>query len=465
MSSTSDDDEAVDFSRDVRFADGETCLSPLKNHVLHRAIVRDDLALATAGCRPGWRMVVFEETGKAYAVPEGRLVKWKGYRERILGASAKTAEKRERWCVWRAEIWVEGLFSMLFWALGFLESAAREQPAGTRLLIDWTDERITFHPTAGTAGAADNCWLAFFEQPPPLREQDAAAGPSAPPPPSAPPALWVTTRFGPPWFAKFGEFRGADTGTTDEHKAGGRLDEAAASEGRRVVSRWIKVSRPIAERVDEAAARLLGPLPRRAWLAVHIRRTDKVAQCPANAVSLDSLVSQSAAFCEALGCSAVLLCSDDEQLKRSVASRLTSLGLQVATHDALLSTRRNQPSHKDSRLDRRRNAEDCLLEVLLMARCYALLSTWSNVSVAAVYFSPPGYRFFMFGDAVPPRAPSTPPEARGTVAGAGRPESSDAGRTGRALVRLVDRDEFCALSPLRFSARGEWRGWRRAAIR
>merc|ERR1712060_232368 len=47
---------------------------------------------------------------------------------------------------------------------------------------------------------------------------------------------------------------------------------------------------------------------------------------------------------------------------------------------------------------------DVLVEALLMARCGALLSTYSNVSVAAVYFSSPGYRHFMFGD-VPPSKP------------------------------------------------------------
>ncbi|CAL1134034.1 unnamed protein product, partial [Cladocopium goreaui] len=45
--------------------------------------------------------------------------------------------------------------------------------------------------------------------------------------------------------------------------------------------------------------------------------------------------------------------------------------------------------------------QDVLVEVLLMSRCDALLSTYSNVSVAAIYFSQPGYRFFLFGDTAP----------------------------------------------------------------
>ncbi|CAE8739730.1 unnamed protein product, partial [Polarella glacialis] len=74
-------------------------------------------------------------------------------------------------------------------------------------------------------------------------------------------------------------------------------------------------------------------------------------------------------------------------------------GLRTAAYNALLSE--GGPSHKDEGLDRRQNAEDVLLEVLLMSGCGALLSTYSNVSVAAIYFAEPGFRFFMFGDSPP----------------------------------------------------------------
>ena len=53
-------------------------------------------------------------------------------------------------------------------------------------------------------------------------------------------------------------------------------------------------------------------------------------------------------------------------------------------------------AHKDPALDRRRNAHDCLLEVLLMARCAGIVCTLSNVSVAAVFLAPEGYRHYLF---------------------------------------------------------------------
>ena len=121
-------------------------------------------------------------------------------------------------------------------------------------------------------------------------------------------------------------------------------------------------------------------------------------------------------FCSSLGCGGVLLCTDDPDLKEQLRERLEAGGLRVASHDALLSSKKNTPSHKDISLDRRLNAEDVLVEALLMSRCHALLSTWSNVSVAAVYFAPPGYAHFLFGDAPPPRSPSRVSGSLGTPA-------------------------------------------------
>ena len=97
-----------------------------------------------------------------------------------------------------------------------------------------------------------------------------------------------------------------------------------------------------------------------------------------------------------------------------VVELLRAAGVAVAMlQGAPLSKGRNQPSHKDEELDRRANAEDCLVEVLVMSKCDALLCSWSNVSVAVVYFAREGFPWFMFGDRVPEavqqeRAPPTP---------------------------------------------------------
>merc|ERR1712060_950416 len=119
-----------------------------------------------------------------------------------------------------------------------------------------------------------------------------------------------------------------------------------------------------------------------------IRRTDKLEQCKSNRIECKELVAQIVAFCNALCCHGVFLCTDDSSMKCSLERELSNVGLKVAVHAALLSGG-NQPSHKDETLDRRQNAKDVLVEALLMARCGALLSTYSNVSVAAVYFSSP----------------------------------------------------------------------------
>ena len=202
------------------------------------------------------------------------------------------------------------------------------------------------------------------------------------------------------------------------------MDAAAARAGREAVQRWLRVRPHIADRAAAAFERQLDPTVR--WLAVHLRRTDKllcVSATASNRVGRAAIGAECRRFCAALGCGGVFLCTDDAQLKREVASDLangprTRVGgvggaagrpLRVATLPAVLSTRRHQASHKDHRLDRRQNAEDCLVEVLLMARCAALLSTWSNVSVAAVYFAPADapYPHYMFGD-LPPPTPALP---------------------------------------------------------
>jgi hypothetical protein len=121
-----------------------------------------------------------------------------------------------------------------------------------------------------------------------------------------------------------------------------------------------------------------------------------------------ALVRHIHGFCAGLGCSGVLLCSDDGPLKHRLASAIRSLGLRVAQVEVPLSLSA-LPAHLDPVLDARANAEDVLVEVLLMAeRCRSLLSTWSNVSTAAVFFSPPGYSHAMFGDAPPLPSPRRP---------------------------------------------------------
>lgn len=379
-------------------SDGAHVLAPVKDHELERGMITDTVG----GNTPAFhRWVTFAGTGETLAVPEDKLVAWDGYMDRV-GSEASSSLDCQDVSIWRSEISVEGFWSLTFWALGFLETEHCARPAA-RLLIDWTDDRILFHAasTSRSQTVPANCWSSFFEQP--LTQPTAAT-------PRQPGRLSVVTRFGPPWFHKLGRFRGADEGG-DEQDAGkgGRLDAATADEGRAAFGRWLRVRRHVAERAAAAAESTFGKDGESLrWLAVHIRRTDKLAQCKGNHIGKSSLVAQALAFCTALGCGGIFLCSDDAAYKQAVASALVSVGgVRVATHAALLSSRK-KPSHKDSRLDRRLNAEDCLIETLLMGQhCMALLSTWSNVSVAAVYLSPPGYRHFLFGDA-PPRTTSAP---------------------------------------------------------
>ena len=419
------DDDDLQLSNDAPIPDGIRVFFQNSDHQLLLGIVNDVRAKLYPTLPSDNRLVVAEASGQSFAVPEGHLVPFEGYSRRLLDgcAPADTVNPIDPHplSIWRAEIWVEGLFSMCFWALGFLEFESRRRPTD-RLLIDWTDERITFFPTDGRTGAPANCWNTFFEQPPlppssssppvpirPSSEQDPvgrAAGTGN---------LTMVCRFGPPYFCKLGEFKGADQGgggTGAKEITGGRLDEAAAAAGRASFARWLRVRPALKARMQEVLRDKLQPLPDfegghrqggNGWLAVHVRQTDKLRQCLANRIGAGSLMAQVRIFCRALRLGGVFLCSDDAVLKATMQTELRAAGVQVATLEALLTARPNLPSHKPGNgvRDRRRNAEDCCVEALVMSKCDALLSTWSNVSVAAIYWSAPSYRHFMFGDQPP----------------------------------------------------------------
>eukprot|EP00439_Symbiodinium_sp_Y106_P082853 s4_g22.t1 len=382
-----------------RLGDGAEVLAPDKEHWLHRGQIVDEYAEGQT-LPPGYRVVELR-SGKAFALPEARLVPWRGYPQRLLaGCQGSSKQTPDLPCaVWRCEIWTEGLFSLLFWALGWLETEAAAASQATNLLIDWTDPRILLH--GGGERYANNAWNHFFEQPAgeglPEGSLEAA---------EAHGRLKIVVRFGMPWFKKFGEFRGADEGNGDvQGIRGGRLNEAAASAGRVAMRRWIRVRPSIRQRVEAWCDAQNEDVARS--LAVHIRRTDKLEQCRSNQWSEKELAMQIRTFCSSLALPCVFLCSDDVSLKGQLARQLGRDGLRVLSFEALLSSG-GLPSHKDEKLDRRQNAEDVLVEVLIMSRCAALLSTYSNVSVAAIYFSEPGFPFFMFDDALPEGSRATP---------------------------------------------------------
>ena len=398
------------------------------------------------------------------AQSEGRLLRLAGYMERLAlrapPPSSQTAKESPLFAavsdadggalplvsVWRAEVWWEGLFSVLFWALGFLESEALGGEGSlhgavpTHCYIDWTDERLCFHRSSRQA-APPNAWLSLFETPPPLRRsaggtsgssggggcgsdggtsRGSSSSCAALPPLSteafaaaaAAGRVRVSVCYGRPAFEKLGGLIGADR-IDDPAMRGGRLDDGTAARGRQAVSRWLRVRPPVLRRASWLQARQMAGLPMAQWLAVHVRRSDKLVQCPDNGLPVASVCAGVRAYCSALGCRGVFVCSCDAAFKAEVSAVLAGSGLAVASlEDATLPKDAALPPHMDGSLDVRQNAEDVLVEVLVMARCQALLCTWSHVSVGVVYFSPPGFRWFMFGETPPLAAPPPPPPPR-----------------------------------------------------
>ena len=424
-----------------------------------------------------------------YLADRALMVPWKGYLTRVLdgvaqgevngGAAApRVTSARMRslfYSCWRCDIAVEGLFSLVLWAVGFLEHEHRARP-DAQLLIDWTNPAIAFSAfdRKQRRDVHANLWNDFFEQPfvpPHIAVHDACGAPSLAEleraASSTPRRLRVVCHCGrPKYFAKFADFCGAqdrggnvvdDAGGTSVI-TGGRLNQKMVADGRRAFGQWLRPRPHIAARVAATVRERLrsGIVDR--WLAVHLRRTDKLQRCVPNRIPVESAAAQAAAFAAALECTGVLVCTDDAQFKSELVSSLSSRGLGVATISSVLSSQPGVPSHMAAGglVDRRRNAEDCLVETLVMAQCEAILASWSNVSVAAIFFSPPTCPHFMFGDAppvAPPRAialtPAQPmqpspqrerprqPEQRradagesGGTARSGQPPTAEAGTCG-----------------------------------
>jgi hypothetical protein len=414
--------EAAGIERLVAMRDYEV-LAPRKGHTLHRGkLVRSGMSPP----HPNWVMVEYYDTRKTFFVPPARILPWTGYAERVVGLAEDKARAVPptaiAMSIWRCELWTEGFFSVLFFTLGFLEAECQHGQAsglGTppqRILVDWTSDLILFHGGV----RSDNAWNHFFEQPPPPGQSASLPAPTSAAEVQAAAAagtLAIASRFGAPWFTKLGNFRGAEPEEGAKAGGGGRLDCATIREGRAAVQRWLVLKPPIRQRVATAAAQVFRTEGTR-WLAVHVRQTDKLKLEKSEKWQLQpaSVAAHAVATAAAMGCRGVFLASDDANFKASVGAELRRAGLEVGGLQSLLSSG-GLPAHKDPELDRRRNAEDCLVEVLLMARCDALLCTWSNVSVAV--------RFWASSDVLPTFHLDEPPPASVPTAMAGPDQSPD----------------------------------------
>ena len=298
-------------------------LAPRKGHTYHRG----NLHPTPQGIQPpskNWVVIEYEDTGSTVFCPPARVIPWHGYAERVVGQAIAAKKVRSlHVSVWRCELWTEGLFSCLFFALGFLQAeveagaASGLNVAPDRMLIDWTSELILCHG----GRQSDNAWNHFFEQPPPPKPpkkgaQQAAAVSAAEVEAAAEAGtLAVTARFGAPWFDKLGRFRGAEPveGGAADGAGGGRLDEATLREGRAAFKRWLRVRPAIQARVDATVRAVLRDGRAQRWLAVHVRQTDKLQLASPGKWVLDaaSVASHAAATATALRCDGVFIASDD----------------------------------------------------------------------------------------------------------------------------------------------------------
>lgn len=252
------------------------------------------------------------------------------------------------------------------------------------MYVDWSNPKLLYHGPEGEP----NLWNAFFRQP----AEAMGAGRTGLLRRMKLRQYIETTAYSP----VFGALKGVI-----ESYGGIPLENAKL--GRDLCARFVQLRRHFHERLLELAANFLPN--RHRWLAVHIRRGDKAIEAKVNFdLNDDSIMCRIVAQCRAWSCDGVFLCSDDAAMKeRLTASLQSGPGLAVCVYPTRGSATDGKGLHFDSTIDGYTKAEDVVVETLLMARhCSGLLSTYSNVSAAAVYLSPHGYPYTTFWDPVLP---------------------------------------------------------------
>mmetsp|Transcript_72882 Transcript_72882/g.202177 ORF Transcript_72882/g.202177 Transcript_72882/m.202177 type:complete len:550 (+) Transcript_72882:81-1730(+) len=276
-----------------------------------------------------------------------------------------------------------GLFSMFSLALGLAEHLLIQ---GWGLYVDWSHHSLLYKGPPNEP----NLWNALFRQPAEVAgfasSEDLAEA-------------VFNQRFHTVKATEFvfGEYRGV-------LESSGQIPPGLARRGRTLCRRIIRMSQPVAHRLATLGEMLLGG--GRRWLAVHVRRTDKVCEAASNLQLTDEDILQAIMRqCNRHATTGVFLCSDDSALKERIAARIPDLPgpqgttLAVSTYKAALSNSPGQAAHFDTSVDAYQKAEDVVMEAFLMARgCHALLSTFSNVSASVVYLSPDRYPFATFWD-------------------------------------------------------------------
>lgn len=400
-----------------------TVLAPRLSHVKDGVQPRNGrLYRGTVLTTDEEQVLVRLETNETVSVRSEELLQWKGYAAAVSSSGSDGGDDGMPASIgiWRCEMHSEGLFSAVFWALGFLEAELTGMnlfgagPAPSHVLVDWTDPQLPYH--GGRKYHPSNAWDAFFEPLPSMavaedidEEADATHNVhSRKRPPTSAAAiemaarsgrLVVTTLWG--TYRKLANFRGAEPRTFSSNPStGGPLDPETIAAGRLAFRRWLVVKPALAERARSAFDALCTEhqLPAAQWLAVHVRQTDRLRLASGEhwRFSVRSLTHQVQERCARRRCRGALIASDDSRLKAQLVDAVRETGLCAASYDALLSSEPGTAAHQDASIDRRRNAQDCVVETLMMAQCAALLSTLSNVSVAAVLFSREGYDCALF---------------------------------------------------------------------
>ena len=79
-------------------------------------------------------------------------------------------------------------------------------------------------------------------------------------------------------------------------------------------------------------------------------------------------------------CRAVLLCTDDKGKKDAIKEALLTEAIPCFTYDASLSDNNKSGLHFSDRVPKHTPTQDVVVEIMMMAKCAALLCTRSNMT-------------------------------------------------------------------------------------
>lgn len=178
-----------------------------------------------------------------------------------------------------------------------------------------------------------------------------------------------------------------------ERKGGLNIDDA--TQGRALAARHLSLAPEVEHCLLEAARKFeLSDA-----IGVHIRRTDKGREAPSNlSITAKEVALAVVDNSRRLGTTRAFVASDDTQFSKELHDLLEAEDVSVISWGSHMPERAGKPCHYDHKIPGLEKAADAIADCFLLAKCRALISTYSSLSVIATLWSAPDTPWMHFHD-------------------------------------------------------------------